>query len=227
MDILFLSLYSLTAFIHILSIQRERSVEKPTGSPGKSIVRFVSKTCLMPILLFYYVSKSDAPSFTIITAMIFSWFGDILLFNPGKIRLYAGILSFLAAHILYIVVFVGLIPELNVLIFFVSFLLILSIEFFLMIRLRIPNNYKFSISIYGIAIGLLVAFSLQVFIWYKSMASILLFTGAILFFISDAVLSYFTMIKPMTKNSLTIVMATYSIAQACIVIGCVNFLDIF
>jgi len=224
MDIFFLVLYGLTALINIISIQCERSVGKPTGLPGKSIVRFWSKICLMPILMLYYVIKSDNHSFTLIMAMVFSWFGDILLVNPGKIRLYAGILSFLAAHILYVLVFIGLVPELNILLFFASFLFILSIEYFLMIKLRMPNNYKFSIIVYGIAIGLLVVFSLQVCIWHKTMVGILLFVGSILFFISDAVLSYFTMIKPMTKNALTVVMASYIIAQACIVISCIRIL---
>jgi hypothetical protein len=40
-----------------------------------------------------------------------------------------------------------------------------------------------------------------------------------LFFISDAVLAYFNTAKTMTRNPLAVVMASYSIAQACVVIG--------
>jgi hypothetical protein len=54
------------------------------------------------------------------------------------------------------------------------------------------------------------------------MAGILLAAGSFLFFISDMVLSYFNMIKIMTKNSLSVVMLSYIIAQACIVIGYMN-----
>jgi uncharacterized membrane protein YhhN len=154
--------------------------------------------------------------------MILSWCGDILLVNPKKISLYAGVLSFLAAHILYIFAFIGLVSEVNVMVFIFSLLLILSSECLFVRKLNIPNSYKFPIIMYGIAIGLLVVFSLQVFILYRNIASILLVTGSISFFISDMVLVYFTVIKTMTKNSLIVVMLSYIIAQACIVIGFMN-----
>jgi uncharacterized membrane protein YhhN len=211
MDIIFFFLYGLTAFVNIFSIQRE-----------KHIVRFVSKICLVPILVFYYIFKSDNLSFTIVIALFFSWCGDILLVNPVKFRLYTGILSFLAAHILYIFSFIDLTPELNIVVLIFSFLIILLIESFFITKLHIQNNYKFFIIIYGIIIGGLVISSLQVFIWYKSMAGILLAAGSIMFFISDAVLLYFNMIKIMTNNSLSVVMLSYIIAQACIVIGYIN-----
>jgi uncharacterized membrane protein YhhN len=179
----------------------------------------------MPLLMFFYIHESNNISFAIVLAMILSWCGDILLVNPEKFRLYAGVLSFLAAHILYIFVFIGLVSEVNVMVFIFSLFLILSSEYLFVRKLNVPNSHKFPIIIiiiYGIAIALLVVFSLQVFICYRNISGILLVVGAVLFFISDTVLVYFNMIKIMTKNPLTIVMLSYIIAQACIVIGCMN-----
>jgi uncharacterized membrane protein YhhN len=93
---------------------------------------------------------------------------------------------------------------------------------FFIAKLRIPNNCKFSIIIYGIAISFLVIFSLQVFVLHKSAAGILLVIGSVSFFISDFVLAYFNTMKPMTKNPFSVVMLSYIIAQACIVTGYMN-----
>jgi uncharacterized membrane protein YhhN len=211
MNIIFFALYSLVAFINIFSIQYE-----------KSFVRFISKICLMPILMFFYIFNSDTISFIIIMAIIFSWCGDILLINPNKLKLYAGILSFLFMHIMYIIGFICLLSEINIMIFILSFFLIFLIEISFIMKLHIPNNHNVAIVIYGITIGLLIIFSLQVFICCKNTGSILLLAGSILFFISDAVLLYFDTIKAMTKNSLTVIMLTYIVAQICIVFGYMN-----
>jgi uncharacterized membrane protein YhhN len=142
-----------------------------------------------------------------------------LLVNPRKFRLYAGIACFLAAHILYVAAVIDLTPEVNITAFVFSFPLILSIECFLVLRLPIPDNNKFFIILYGIAIGFLVVSSSRFFMGHRNMAGVLLVTGSMLFFISDMVLGYFNAIKTMTKNALTVVMSSYIIAQACIVIG--------
>jgi uncharacterized membrane protein YhhN len=208
MYMLFFAFYGLAAFINIFAIQRE-----------KRTVRFVSKICLMPLLVLFYIFKSNAFSFSITFAMIFSWCGDILLVNPRKFRLYAGTAGFIAAHILYSIAFIGLTPEITIMAFIFSFLLILLIECFCVLKLPVSKNNKFPMIIYGIAIDLLVVSSLQVFIWHKNTAGILLVIGSVLFFISDAALGYFNTIKTMTKNALTVVMASYILAQACMVIG--------
>jgi uncharacterized membrane protein YhhN len=208
MNTLFFVLYISAALANIVSIRYE-----------KFVIRLVSKICLVPILMVFYIFKSGNISFAITSAMIFSWCGDILLVNPRKFGLYAGISSFLAAYILYAIAFIDLAPEVNGMAFIFTFLLVLSIERLLAMKLYVPNKYKFFTIIYGIATGFLVVSSLQVFIRHKSMASFLPVIGSLLFFVSDAVLAYFNTIKTMTKNSLAVVMASYSIAQACVVIG--------
>jgi hypothetical protein len=72
---------------------------------------------------------------------------------------------------------------------------------------------------YGIMVGLLIIFSVQVFVNYKNEVSVLFTIGSILFFISDTLLTYFNTAKPMTKNILSLVMVTYIAAQSCIISG--------
>jgi uncharacterized membrane protein YhhN len=208
MYIIFLFLYGLTALVNILSIHYER----PT-------IRIVSKICLMPTLVLFFVFKSDSFSFTIILAIIFSWFGDILLVKPKKLGLYAGIFSFLAAHISYTLAFIDLVPGINIIVLIVSFLFVLSLERLLLKKFHIQNNYKIFAIIYGIVIDFLVVSSLQVFIWYKNISGFFLVIGSISFFISDTLLVCFNTIKTMIKNSFMGIMLTYTIAQVCIVIG--------
>jgi uncharacterized membrane protein YhhN len=208
---LFLVFYGLAAFANIFAIRLE-----------KHFIRLVSKICLMPLLMLLYISKSGALSFSVIVAIIFSWCGDILLVNPRKFTLCAGIAGFLAAHILYIIAFIDLTPKVNVMAFVFSFLFILAIECFLALKSPVLTSNKFLIIVYGIVISLLIVSALQVFMWHKNAFSIVLVIGSILFFISDAVLGYFNTIKTMTKNALTVVMVSYSVAQACLVIGYMN-----
>ncbi|MDR2491282.1 MAG: lysoplasmalogenase [Spirochaetaceae bacterium] len=212
MDIIFFVLYIAAASINIFSIQFE-----------KHRVRFISKICLVPILMAFYIYKSDNHSFIIMLAMAFSWCGDILLVNPQKLQLYAGITSFFTVHILYMLVFIDITPQFNWLLFVFSSFPILFITYFFIGRLHIPSNYIFPVIVYAGAIGLLISFSLQVFIWYKTMVSMLLAAGSVLFFISDTVLLYFNTVKPMTKKALIGVMSSYIFAQAGLVIGCSFF----
>jgi uncharacterized membrane protein YhhN len=151
--------------------------------------------------------------------MVLSWCGDILLIEPKKPGIYIGILSFFAAHILYILAFIDLAGQIDIISLIVSYLFVLSIEWFLLKKLHIQNKYKIFLIAYGIAIGLLVVFSVQVFIRHKNTPDILLVVGSVSFFISDVVLAYFNTVKPMTKKSRTIFILSYTIAQACILIG--------
>jgi uncharacterized membrane protein YhhN len=208
MNILFFVLFGLTAAVHVFAVQCE-----------KYMIRVISKMCVMPIVILFYGFNSDCFSAALMLAMIFSWCGDMFLVSRKRIWLYAGIISFLAAHIMYIFVFNTLITKLNSFIFVFSLLLILIIEYFLIKKLNIPNIYKFLIIIYGIIVGFLLVFSVQVFIHYKNEGGVFLAAGSLLFFISDALLAYFNTAKPMTKNALTSVMITYIAAQACIIFG--------
>jgi uncharacterized membrane protein YhhN len=181
---LFFGLYIAAALANVFSIRY-----------AKRIIRPVSKICLMPLLMLFYLFNSDNLSFALAFALFFSWCGDIALVHPRKFGPYAGIASFFAAHILYAIAFAGLTPKINAMAFVFSFLPVLSIECLFIAKLSIPNKHKFFALLYGIAIGLLVVASLQVFMGHRSMAGFLPVIGSVLFFVSDAILAWFTAAK--------------------------------
>jgi uncharacterized membrane protein YhhN len=176
----------------------------------------------MPLLMTFTIFQSNGFPILILAALLFSWSGDILLIKPKKIPLYLGIGSFLIAHILYIIVYTNFIDSIHVLFGIVSLLIVFIIEYFIIKRLHIQKAYLIPILVYGIIIGLLLLFSLQVFADNKNRYSFLLVAGSVCFLISDTVLAYYNTVKAMTKQSLSFVMVTYVIAQAGIVIGCIQ-----
>jgi hypothetical protein len=72
-------------------------------------------------------------------------------------------------------------------------------------------------ALYASAVCLLVVFAARVFAYYKNLPALALTGGALLFFVSDALLAWFNTVRPMTKKALIAVMSTYITAQAAIV----------
>jgi uncharacterized membrane protein YhhN len=178
----------------------------------------------MPSLILFTIFNSKEFPVIILLALLFSWFGDILLIKPAKMQLYFGIGSFLISHILYIIVYTDFIYNVEILFCVLSFMIIFTFEYFIIRKLHLPKSYQIPIIVYGIIIGLLLLFSLQVFINNKNIYSFLLVAGSISFFVSDTLLTYYSTVKIMTKYPLALVMASYVIAQAGIVIACINLL---
>src|SRR5262245_61343937 len=68
-------------------------------------IQFICKPLLMPVLIFYFLSQ--AKNKWIVGALLFSWIGDVLLMfqeNNSSFFLF-GLVSFLLAHICYIIFF--------------------------------------------------------------------------------------------------------------------------
>jgi uncharacterized membrane protein YhhN len=176
----------------------------------------------MPLLIVFTVFQSNGFPILILAALLCAWFGDILLIKPKKMQVCLGISSFLISHVLYIIVYTGFIGNIHILFGISALLIVFIIEYFIIKKLHFPRDYQIPILVYGIIIGLLPVVSLQVFVDNKSPYSFLLFAGSISFLISDTVLAYYNTVKPMTKQPLSFVMATYAIAQAGIIIGCIH-----
>ncbi len=85
--------------------------------PSALFPAMVSKTLLMPVLVWYYL-KATGPSMTgaqklILVGLVFSWSGDVNLMMPQlesckpyeELFFLAGLVSFLITHVLYILSF--------------------------------------------------------------------------------------------------------------------------
>jgi uncharacterized membrane protein YhhN len=212
MGTVFFCLYALAAFIHIAAILCE-----------KSIVREVSKISLMPLLMAFAIFQTQSFPTLIFAALLFSWFGDVLLIEPKKkLQLYLGIGSFFLAHIFYLITYTTFIYNVNIPVAISALLVVSVMECFIIKNLHLPKGFLIPITVYGTILGLLFLFSLQVLVNNKNSFSILLLSGSISFVISDITLAYFNTVKPRTKLSRSFVMASYIIAQAAIAIACIN-----
>ena len=121
--------------------------------------RALTKCLLLPLLTAYYVAASGQPAPLVLLALAASWLGDCLLEVKGKpFSFAAGLLAFLAAHILYTAVFLlearlpdrpGLLIPLLLLPYIVYILL-----FYRSMRAHMGRN-KQLILLYGIAISVM------------------------------------------------------------------------
>lgn len=218
---IFLILYLLNGALTIFAEQTQQH-----------LLMYVTKVLMMPLLAMYMYSKLKdiRPLKFIIVALFFSWLGDIFLMFPGaktdphaQLLFVFGLLSFLIAHINYILHFirelnsvkkVTLIVEKPFLVF--PFLLILI----LLLKLLYPGlgPMKFPVTMYALII---ITMLLMAFNRYKLVGSTsfcLVFFGAALFVLSDSCIAINVFYVPFEAASL-VIMSTYIIAQLMIVEG--------
>lgn len=189
-------------------------------------VQCVSKPALMLILIFYFSAnarKLISTKFLIISALFFSWLGDLFLLLDKIYKTYFiyGLTAFLAAHISYTVYFwqmrkinkIGKLP--NALIFagIAAYILI----FFAFLS---PNvqNLLIPLGIYGLVISIMLGASLTSFEFRKNYFGKICVAGTLLFVLSDSILAINRFVSPF-KYALVLIMLTYAAAQLLITEG--------
>ncbi|GAO45283.1 lysoplasmalogenase [Flavihumibacter petaseus] len=175
---------------------------------GWEWLRFVSKPLLMLILLF-------APTNGWIrTALVFSWLGDIFLLNEGEHYFMAGLASFLAAHVFYIIAFWrkrrDSQPRKPWNLYVVAGTGVYAAVFFLWLQPHLPGGLRLPVLLYTLVIAAMFIFSF--FTNYFCIA------GAALFLVSDSLLATNSFYQQFTGGSF-LVMLTYISAQLLIVLG--------
>lgn len=200
---------------------------------GNSAYRFYSKPLILLglIIYFYRITKPIAATFltkSILSALIFSWIGDILLLWPS-LFLY-GLGAFLMAQICYIIGFKlaqrtqNRLDHVNFIkIFFYNLPIYLTAAFvFYLIN---PNlgTMKIPVVIYIIVIVSMVATARERFKKSNPASFWQVFIGAILFFISDGIIALSRFFKDFPESGI-LIMGTYVVAQLLIVMGIRSFL---
>ena len=189
----------------------------------EDIASFI-KPILVPVLLYsFYASVKEKGNYKIIGALVFSTMGDILLIFEGRPFFILGLLSFLLAHVLYVLIFRSWVGTLKLDFYtVVCSLFILSYYFFFMKFLwshlgamRIPVlAYAFVISgMLWMALQLLRGPSS--FRWH-------IVLGALFFVVSDSLLSI-QLFYSSFELAHFYVMLTYLLAQFLLVYGILNF----
>ena len=171
--------------------------------------RFTTKTLLIPLLIYLYLNNTNSTNKLFLAGLAFSFLGDLfLLFKGGFI---GGLISFLIAHILYILTFKKSFKKHNPFAFLITASYIIGL-----IGLLYPNldSLKIPVILYSVTIGVML---------YTAMSTLQkwLIVGAVLFVISDSILALNIFYKHSTIGSLS-VMLTYVFAQYFLVRGMIK-----
>lgn len=194
-------------------------------------VRIISKPLLMILLVLGVASSKIRPAvfkYLLLAALFFSLLGDLFLLFDEADSLYfiGGLLSFLIAHLFYIVLFVKMKTILNPgskinkrAVFFL--LLYVGVLFVLLYpklgALKIPV-LLYALVLASMFITSLYACSLSIR-WQNACI-----VGALLFLLSDSILALNKFQNPFPTASF-LVMLTYGLAQLFIVLGVSNSLS--
>ncbi|MCF6133225.1 lysoplasmalogenase [Flavobacterium wongokense] len=183
------------------------------------------KPFLLPFL-FYAVAKSDSfeTKKWLLAALLFSWIGDcILMFaDKGEEFFIFGLVAFLIAHILFIVLFA---KQKSVHISFKEPMFWLgfvgaTIYLVSMLWVLIPTlgDLKFPVTAYALIITIMFKMALKGTFDWKGEAKYRVLLGAAFFVVSDSILAIDKFHSPLDSASYSI-MITYLIAQFCITDG--------
>lgn len=191
------------------------------SNPDSISFRIVTKPLLVNLLLFYFLlHKTESKTrFLISIALGFSLLGDILLLFTGRSENYfiSGLVAFLLAHIFYIIQFSRERNKNRSILKPLVPLLIFGGLFFYFLKDNL-GSMLLPVSVYMTIILMMAFFAFLRKGNVPKKSFELVFTGAILFLISDATLAIDKFHSPVRFSGI-LIMVTYGLAQLCIVLG--------
>lgn len=202
--------YAITVFLDLVFIYTQQT----------SLIWFV-KPLLMPLLMLgVYTQRKLITFWTLLVAALFlSWAGDVFLLVNGWFI--PGLVSFLLAHVCYIIYFARLNRNQKGLLQIeplIGIPVVVYIIIFLWLLYPFLDTMKVPVTIYAITIGLMLLMSINTRRKINDDAATLFFNGALQFVLSDSILAVNLFAFPSAILSLC-VMITYATAQYLIVKG--------
>jgi len=194
-------------------------------------IDYISKPFIVLSLAGYFLSqvKGQTPlKKCILSALAFSWLGDVLLLFESRDQLFFlfGLSAFLIAHLCYIVFFHQVRVKEKVR-GNIWLLIIVVIYYTGLISFLSPylHDMKLPVRVYGIAISFMLMLALHMPFIKNKMAGKWMMTGALLFVISDSVLAIDKFYQSFRLADLVIIL-TYGLAQLFIVEGAIRYLSL-
>ena len=195
-----------------------------TALNQEAIARFL-KPFLLPLLL---VAVYNSPAFTtkklLLTALTFSWIGDVILLfaDQGEIYFILGLVAFLVSHVFYIVLFSKQVISKTIKnkISFGAGIGLIVIYFLMMISTLAPKlgSLTVPVVIYAIVISTMLFYALKGSFQWNTIPYQSVLIGAVFFISSDSILAFNKFDQPIPYASF-LIMITYLAAQFCIVWG--------
>jgi uncharacterized membrane protein YhhN len=183
------------------------------------------KPILLPILMGAVIlSESFSTKKILLTALTFSWIGDIILLftDRGELYFIFGLVAFLISHLVYIALFSkqqNTRTNDNKALFLIGVLAILA-YFVFMIDTLFPKlgPLKIPVLVYAVVITTMLFFAFKGSLKWAIPANNYILIGAIVFVSSDSILA-FNKFYATIANASFFIMATYCLAQYLIVTG--------
>ncbi|MEE9408500.1 MAG: lysoplasmalogenase [Polaribacter sp.] len=182
------------------------------GLLNHEMLAFSTKPLLMVTLVLVYLSAVKKPNFWYVSALFFSFWGDVLLLFKEQFFVF-GLASFLLAHILYIKITAGFLKKISLQ--KVTMVSLPFVVFFFSLLYLIKGNLGemlVPVIVYGITISSFGAVTLLNYVQEKSTENLWLFLGAIIFITSDSLIAINKFYEPKAMYSISI-MITYIVAQ--------------
>lgn len=184
------------------------------------------KSLIIPVLLIILLGNTNVSGnrfhFMLMLGLVFSWAGDILLqfTDKGTDLFIPGLFCFLTAHVMYLSVFFGTRGNNGFLEkhFYVVFILLLygvALTGFLWEHL---GNLKVPVILYSLVILTMLAGAINRYYKVEKRSYYMVLTGAILFVLSDSILSINKFAYPFFASG-PAVMSTYVLGQYLIITG--------
>ncbi len=189
------------------------------------VLHYFAKPLLLPALmalLFAAIKKAPGKNL-LLTALFFSWLGDMFLLFENKNPLFFifGLASFLTTHILYIIYFLSIGTKAVSLLKKQPLIIVFVVAYGVsLVWLLFPKlgDLKIPVIVYAAVICTMLLCSLHIFYKVNKKAAWLFVTGALLFVLSDSLLAINKFYQPFAYAGVWI-MLTYCAAQYNIVTG--------
>jgi uncharacterized membrane protein YhhN len=192
------------------------------------LVQTIAKPLIMITLMSYYLFSVSERNYFFMAALMFCWFGDVLLmFQGDEIYFIGGLVAFLTGHVLYVFSYrqmrdpEGVERLLNTQKIRFSFPIILAGTGLVVVLLPHLGDLKIPVMIYALVLTIMVLQALFRFGFTSKRSFSLIFIGAVFFMISDSLLAINKFLQPLPLASL-LIMTTYMSAQFLIVEGAID-----
>lgn len=212
MKYLFLALFVISSVVHLYGSYIDNRK-----------MRAWSKGFILLGLLGWYCCSALSVSWMVVTAILASWLGDMLLIPKGIKWFTAGGISFMVSHFFFALVYWPNIDFSSLPVWGVFaaglFYCTIVVLVFRGLRPHLPHGLFYPMFFYLLINGTMNCFALYQLMSIPCTSTIVTFIGAVLFFMSDSILFYVRFKKDSVWKNHFLVMLTYIFAEFLIVQG--------
>jgi len=183
-----------------------------------SILQYILKGCLVPLILAIYISGANQNILPLmVIALVFGWLGDVFLLKISNLLCFRlGLASFLLGHIFYIITMFSYAQPFNIIVLIISIIVAVGYGIIAFKMVQPSPDMKIPVIAYEAILLTMAIFALQLLLAQGGKFGAFVFAGSIFFVASDSMLAFATF----RKKALNVpVMFTYIAAQLLIILG--------